>query len=328
MLRRSARPEHTADHEHRPPEPPAHARRITRRRSGSASRPSGAGIAASAATRRRLRAPARWAPSPVARPRASSLLVVARRRAARRDHELAARAAPARAGSRPTSATRCAPPGRSRGWGTRSLHSPLHLFDANAFYPHQLSLAFSDSLLGYGPAGVLRLGHRGRARPLQPAVPVRVVAVLRRRLPAGARARTRQDSAAAAAGRGVRLRALPRHRGRAPARDLLGRDRRWRCSCCCAATGAARERSCSPAGSCRPGRSASASRSACSTLPAGGARVARDRLLVARRPAPEPGAAAERARAGAPGARTGPEAAGEDAPTREPPTSARRRAAR
>src|SRR5262249_8751468 len=31
------------------------------------------------------------------------------------------------------------------------LHDPLHLFDANAFYPHPLSLAFSDSLLGYGP---------------------------------------------------------------------------------------------------------------------------------------------------------------------------------
>jgi hypothetical protein len=38
------------------------------------------------------------------------------------------------------------------------LHSPLHLFDANTFYPHRLSLAFSDSLLGYGPAGFFGSG--------------------------------------------------------------------------------------------------------------------------------------------------------------------------
>ncbi len=36
--------------------------------------------------------------------------------------------------------------------GHAMLHSPLHIFDSNAFYPHPLSLAFSDSLLGYGPA--------------------------------------------------------------------------------------------------------------------------------------------------------------------------------
>jgi hypothetical protein len=41
--------------------------------------------------------------------------------------------------------------------GHAMLHSPLHLFDANAFYPHPLSLAFSDSLLGYGPAAFV--GH-------------------------------------------------------------------------------------------------------------------------------------------------------------------------
>ncbi len=35
--------------------------------------------------------------------------------------------------------------------GHAMLHDPLHLFDSNAFYPHPLSLAFSDSLLGYGP---------------------------------------------------------------------------------------------------------------------------------------------------------------------------------
>jgi hypothetical protein len=41
--------------------------------------------------------------------------------------------------------------------GHAMLHNPLHLFNANVFYPHPLSLAFSDSLLGYGPAGFF--GH-------------------------------------------------------------------------------------------------------------------------------------------------------------------------
>lgn len=42
--------------------------------------------------------------------------------------------------------------------GHALLHSPGSLFDANAFYPHSLSLAFSDSLLGYGPAGWIGSG--------------------------------------------------------------------------------------------------------------------------------------------------------------------------
>jgi hypothetical protein len=42
--------------------------------------------------------------------------------------------------------------------GHAMLHSPLHLFNANAFYPHPLSLAFSDSLLGYGPAAFFGSG--------------------------------------------------------------------------------------------------------------------------------------------------------------------------
>jgi hypothetical protein len=41
--------------------------------------------------------------------------------------------------------------------GHAMLHDPLHLFNANVFYPHPLSLAFSDSLLGYGPAAFF--GH-------------------------------------------------------------------------------------------------------------------------------------------------------------------------
>jgi hypothetical protein len=42
--------------------------------------------------------------------------------------------------------------------GHAMLHDPLHMFDANVFYPHPLSLAFSDSLLGYGPAGFFGSG--------------------------------------------------------------------------------------------------------------------------------------------------------------------------
>jgi hypothetical protein len=42
--------------------------------------------------------------------------------------------------------------------GHALLHDPLHLFNANVFYPHPLSLAFSDSLLGYGPAAFFGSG--------------------------------------------------------------------------------------------------------------------------------------------------------------------------
>src|SRR5271154_5218006 len=42
--------------------------------------------------------------------------------------------------------------------GHAMLHDPLNIFDANAFYPHPLSLAFSDSLLGYGPAAFFGSG--------------------------------------------------------------------------------------------------------------------------------------------------------------------------
>ena len=72
------------------------------------------------------------------------------------------------------------------------------------------------------PFGLLRLGRRRSAGPLQPAVPVRMVAVLRRRLPA--RARARPGSPCRRRGRrGLRLRALPGDRGRPSPRDLLGR---------------------------------------------------------------------------------------------------------
>jgi hypothetical protein len=42
--------------------------------------------------------------------------------------------------------------------GHAMLHDPLHIFDSNSFYPHPLSLAFSDSLLGYGPTAFFGSG--------------------------------------------------------------------------------------------------------------------------------------------------------------------------
>jgi len=42
--------------------------------------------------------------------------------------------------------------------GHAMLHDPLHIFDSNAFYPRPLSLAFSDSLLGYGPVAFFGSG--------------------------------------------------------------------------------------------------------------------------------------------------------------------------
>ncbi|MDO8214092.1 hypothetical protein [Conexibacter sp. CPCC 206217] len=51
-------------------------------------------------------------------------------------------------------------------WGGHALlHQPLHLFDANQFYPYRDTLAFSDALIGYAPAGVIGRGpHAAIAR--------------------------------------------------------------------------------------------------------------------------------------------------------------------
>ena len=42
--------------------------------------------------------------------------------------------------------------------GHALLTHPLHLFNTNSFWPHSNSLAFSDSLLGYAPAGMFGSG--------------------------------------------------------------------------------------------------------------------------------------------------------------------------
>jgi hypothetical protein len=44
-------------------------------------------------------------------------------------------------------------------WGGHALlHQPLHVFDANQFHPYRDTLAFSDALVGYAPAGLLGSG--------------------------------------------------------------------------------------------------------------------------------------------------------------------------
>src|SRR5919201_5990491 len=39
--------------------------------------------------------------------------------------------------------------------GHALLHEPLHLFQSNTLWPNKHSLAFTDSLLGYAPAGLV-----------------------------------------------------------------------------------------------------------------------------------------------------------------------------
>jgi hypothetical protein len=44
-------------------------------------------------------------------------------------------------------------------WGGHVLlHQPTNYFDANAFWPLRDSLAFSDALVGYAPAGLVGSG--------------------------------------------------------------------------------------------------------------------------------------------------------------------------
>ncbi len=144
-----------------------------------------------------------------------------RRGSAGRGDELAARAAPAqpdRAGSRRPGAHRLGDRlGRARD-APRPV-APVRLQRLLPAPPEPRLLRFAARLR---PGGVLRPRHRRRTGPLQPAVPVGLVAVLRRRLSARARAGPRA-ARRRRRGRGLRLRALPRDRGGASARDLLRR---------------------------------------------------------------------------------------------------------
>ena len=109
-------------------------------------------------------------------------------------------------------------------WGGYALgHQPLDFFQSNQFWPLDDTLAFSDALLGYAPAGLIGSGPEAAVVALRPAVPVRLRALLLRRLPARPRARARARRRRGRRG-GVRVRALPARAGRAPARDLERRD--------------------------------------------------------------------------------------------------------
>ena len=105
-------------------------------------------------------------------------------------------------------------------WGGHALlHQPLHFFDANQFWPFHQTLAFSDALIGYAPAGLIGSGPARRRGPLRPALPVRLRAGVLRRLPARPRARPRARGGARGRRR-LRVRAVPARAGRPPAGDL------------------------------------------------------------------------------------------------------------
>ena len=151
MLRRSAWPRTPADREHRSPQPAAHAIRV---RPGV--RLGGTGAASPRARPAGAAGGGRWAPSPslgwkelVLAALTGVLLAVITTWPL--ILHLSSRISPD-----------LGDPIRTAweiSWvGHAMLHNPLHLFDSNAFYPHPLSLAFSDSLLGYGPAAFFGSG--------------------------------------------------------------------------------------------------------------------------------------------------------------------------
>ena len=87
--------------------------------------------------------------------------------AARRADDLADAALPARhhpAGHLGPDACR---PGRSPGPGTPCSPTRRSCGTSNAFFPEQYSFAFSDTLLGYAPAGMIGTGPVAAVRPLQ-----------------------------------------------------------------------------------------------------------------------------------------------------------------
>ena len=115
----------------------------------------------------------------------------ARRRRVRDRHELAADPEPRFARSRWISATRCRRPGRCPGAGTRCSTSRCTSSTRTSTGRFMQTLAFSDALIGYAPAGLIGSGPARRRGPLRPALPVRLRARVLRRVPARPRARPR-----------------------------------------------------------------------------------------------------------------------------------------
>ena len=106
--------------------------------------------------------------------------------------------------------------------GHAMLHDPLHLFNSNAFYPAPSEPRLLGLAARLRPGRLLRLGHRRGARPLQPALPVRLVARASS-APTCWHASSASASSARRGRGGVRLRPLQGHRGRPSACDLLRR---------------------------------------------------------------------------------------------------------
>ena len=75
-----------------------------------------------------------------------------RLRRAHRDAHLPARPSPGQSDLRNLASTTTASSrsGTSPGWPARSSSDPLHVFDANIFYPHRWTLAYSEANLGAG----------------------------------------------------------------------------------------------------------------------------------------------------------------------------------
>ena len=94
---------------------------------------------------------------------ASCSLLVARRVRARGGHALAA---VLHLGERRAEGPRRpARPGWQVAWDGHALaHQPLDFFQANQFWPLHDTLAFSDALVGYAPAGLIGSGPRPRSR--------------------------------------------------------------------------------------------------------------------------------------------------------------------
>ena len=205
--------------------------------------------------------------------------------------------------------------------GHAMLHDPLHLFDSNAFYPHPLSLAFSDSLLGYGPAAFFGSGT--------------VAALVRYNLLflwawslcfVGAYLLARELGLRPARRRrrrpGLRLRALPRHRGGAPARDLLRRAGARAVPAVARLPALLAQARARRLAAVRLADQPRLHARPAVRLPAGAARAARARVLVARAPDPGPGVASAEER------RPQPAPAGASSPRRSAPHRTPRRAAR
>ncbi len=109
-------------------------------------------------------------------------------------------------------------------WDGHALTAqPLHLFQANQFWPLRNTLAFSDALLGYAPAGLIGSGpHAAVVRYDLLFLFAGALALL-----GDVPARTRAGRPALGGRdrrRGVRLRALAARAGRPPARALERRD--------------------------------------------------------------------------------------------------------